>query len=457
MTSGPALFRRGNLLSRIPAVHRNILGTIGASLAVQVALVVNGVATARILGVLDRGHSALLILLATVLPVVAATGIPLSVTYWIAQEPRIGRRLLRSLRPTFARQLLAIVALHIAILYVVFHGSPGYVQQAAALSVLSSPAMAAWAYGMAILQANQQFRALNLARMVSPPLSAVIMLLLLATGTGDLFLVVLVWDLMIWLTALMTGIAAIRGLQPEDPASADCPAPPSIRTMHIFGLKALLGSVTPLEGFQLDQAIVGLFISQRSLGIYVVAVAFTNLPRFVSQSIGTVAYPHVAAERDPHSRSRNIVRFFVIALVFCGLTVGLIELVLPLVLPPLFGASFAPAIDVARILLLSALLFGLRRVLSECARGAGRPALGSLAEALSLMTLFPAVALTFGAGAQGVAVALVIAAAAGLVGIIIGLVWPRPQTGTGRAVENATQSAAGRPSPAVVEVSGGEG
>lgn len=111
-------------------------------------------------------------------------------------------------------------------------------------------------------------------------------------------------------------------------------------------------------------------------------------------------------------------------LLLCGATVGIIEVGLPVLVPLLFGTPFRAAIGVARILLISALLFALRRVLSECARGAGRPGLGSVAEVISLVTLFPAVAVLYGSGARGVALALVIAAFAGLVGMIVGLVWP---------------------------------
>ena len=75
-------------------------------------------------------------------------------------------------------------------------------------------------------------------------------------------------------------------------------------------------------------------------------------------------------------------------------------------------------------MLISALLFGLRRVLSECARGAGRPGLGSVAEVISLVTLFPAVAVLYHSGARGVALALVVAAFTGLAGMVVGLVIP---------------------------------
>ncbi len=408
------------LPSRLSAVHRNVAGSIAASLGTQFALLLSGVAGARILGVLDRGRSALLLMFATILPLIATAGMPLSVTYWIAQNRRIGRRLVAGIRRILVIQTLAVVLVHACVLVLVFHGAPSGVQISAAVSLAAGPPILAWIYALAILQGTQQFRALNLCRMFFPPLNAAVLLGFLVTGVRGLLVVTIVWVTLYTLSALITVLAARRGLV-QAAADDDGSPVPSTRTMSIFGLKALLGSVTPLEGFQLDQAIVGVFISQAALGIYVVAVAFTNLPRFVAQSIGMVAYPNVAANEDGQGPRRKIIAFTIMTLVLCGATVVVTELALPFLVPRLFGASFAPAVGVARILLISALLFGLRRVLSECARGAGRPALGSVAEAVSLALLVPCVLLFSGSGAKGVALALVVIGVAGVATVGVGL------------------------------------
>jgi len=387
-------------------------------MVVQAALLVNGVATARGLGVLDRGHLALFQLLATVLPIVTTMGLPLTITYWIAREPGLGRPLLRTLHRAVFGQLALTLLIHAGVLYAFFHGSASEVREAAALSLLCSPAIAVWSYGMAVLQANQRFRALNLSRMVSPAISAALTAGYLVAGVGTLLLITLTWVALYWLTAIITAIAAVRSLAPADPTP---PILPTRRRLLSFGMKSLLGSVTPLEGFQLDQAAVGIFVSQRSLGLYVAAVAFTNLPRFISQNIGLVAYPHVAAERDSHGQRRALLGFITMTIVLCGGACVVIELALPWLVPALFGSAFEPAVGVAQILMISAFLFGLRRVLTEATRGAGRPALGSIAEIVSLAALFPAIAILYPSGAEGVATALVVAAAAGLSAILFGL------------------------------------
>ncbi len=417
------------------AVQRSIAGSIGVSLFTQLGLLLSGVAGARILGVLDRGRSALLLLFATVLPLLGTLGTPLSVTYWIARDERIGVRLMRKLRPLIAGQTVGLLVIHACILVVVFRDEPSHVQIAAAISLLGTPTIVTFFYALAVLQGTKDFRALNLCRLIFPPLNAGVLIAMFVTGVGGLWLVTTVWVALYGLSALIAALAARRSLRRAGAAAATAEPPPasagprpsaagplpSTRELLAFGLKALLGSMSPLTGFQLDQAIVGLFISQAALGIYVVAVAFTNLPRFVAQSVGLVAYPHVAAEDSRHGHARSILAYTGLTLVLCGIVVAGTELVLPFLVPHLFGAAFASAVAVGRILLISSLFFCLTRVLSDCARGAGRPALGTVAEVVSLASLFPFVALLSASGAKGVAVALVLASGAGVFSIVAGL------------------------------------
>lgn len=369
---------------------------------------------------LDRGRAALLLLLASVLSVIASLGLPLSVTYWIARDVGSARALLRRIVRTVAFQLGAMLVVHAGVLVIVFHSAPLRVQISAAISLLGSAAFFIWTYELAVLQGNQQFRALNFCRMIFPPSYAIVLIVFLAIGLKSIVAVTIAWVGLCALSAIITGAVALRGLAPPHPESQA----PSSREMSVFGFKGLLGSVTPLEAFQLDQAIVGLFISQAALGVYVVGVAFTNLPRFIGQSVGSVAYPAVAASASKGGSRRSIIQFTVMTIVLCGAVIGLTELALPFLVPKLFGHAFDGAIGVARILLLSAMLFALRRVLSECSRGIGRPLLGTVAELVSLACLVPAILLANVSTAKGVATALVFVAAAGLLTIVAGLLRP---------------------------------
>ena len=182
-----------------------------------------------------------------------------------------------------------------------------------------------------------------------------------------------------------------------------------------FGVKGMLGVANPVETFNLDQAIVGLVLSPAILGLYVVGVAFTNLPGFVAKSVGLVAYPQVASQLTAADARRAVWRYFWFNLALGSVVIVILELRSSWLVTLFFGSGFRGAIPITRILLVSSFFRAGRRVLSDALRGADFPGLGSLAEIASWVVLLPLLPLfvTLG-GAQGVAFALVIASSVSL-------------------------------------------
>ena len=380
----------------------------------QVTLLASGVFGARMLGVTDRGRLALLLLLGSIVTQLGSLGMPLSLTYWTARDGGLSGSSRRRIVGFVIRQVPVVTGIHAAILVALFAAASPTVSEAAAITLLATPAMLVYQYSLAVLQGERRYSSFNVQRLALPALYASTLTVLYLVGVRGLVPVTVAWDAAVALPAISSTLAVLRGPAPR--ARSDAPAVPE---MVRFGVKGLLGSVAPLEAFQLDQAIVGLFISPMALGLYVVGVAFTNIPRFIGQAIGLVAYPHLAAHRDAPDAARSVLRFMAAGLALCGLAAAAVELALPWLVPHLFGAAFAPAVGIGRVLLLSALLVSMRRLLADCARGVGLPGLGSAAEVAAL-ALFPLAVLVIGGGATGVAWALVLSGA-----VPLGLVVPR--------------------------------
>jgi O-antigen ligase len=187
-----------------------------------------------------------------------------------------------------------------------------------------------------------------------------------------------------------------------------------------FGLKGFFGSVSPVEDFHLDQAAVALFLNPVSLGFYVVAQAFINLPRLVAQSVGVIAYPSVAGHRDPRLARRLLWRHFALGAALTLGAVTILEVAVPSLISLLFGAAFSEAVPIARILLIGAFCVSARRVLADGVRGAGYPMLGTIAEAASWMIMIPAmVVLPPVFGPEGVALAVTVAWAVSLITLLV--------------------------------------
>src|SRR5207302_3179790 len=126
------------------------------------------------------------------------------------------------------------------------------------------------------------------------------------------------------------------------------------------------GSLYPLDAFRFDQVIVGLLLAPISLGLYVVASSFTNLPRFLAQSIALIAFPQIASQRDFASRRAQVLRFFLFGTALAAITVVLVEGIVGFLTPMLFGEACRGSGQIARMLVVGAFCLSCRRVLTDC-------------------------------------------------------------------------------------------
>jgi O-antigen/teichoic acid export membrane protein len=402
---------------RTKSIERASVETVLTGLFAQMTLMLSGVLVARILGVENRGHLALMALFPLILVYIGTLGLPLATTYYLAQGAD-GRDLLRSVRVSTAKQTVILLVVYIAILWLVFRGTPSGVRVAAAYTLLAIPALIAQIWGLSILQGHQRFRAFNLFRLLQPALYAGAVVVMFIKGVSDIEAIALAWVATSLVSGLLTLVVGVRGL-PKTGSQ-----PPPLAEMYRFGFKGLVGWVSPLETFQLDQVVVGLALSPSALGFYVVAAAFTNLTRlFIPQSLGMVAYPHVASAADPVDARRAVWRFFFAALIICSLVVLILEGLIGWLIPIFFGQAFSHSVPLARILLIGSLFLGLRRVLTDGSRGAGHPGLGTLAEGCTAAIAVPALIVGGNSGVQGIAWALTISYGLGLA-IMIALTIP---------------------------------
>lgn len=405
---------------RRTSIERASIETVITGFGLQLTLMVSGVLVARILGVEDRGHLALMTLFPLILVMTGTLGLPLATTYYLAQGAD-GRGMLHSVRRSTVKQTLVLLALYAVIAWFAFSGSPTEVRLAAAYTLLGIPALVVWFWGQGVLQGYRRFRAFNLLRLLQPALYSVALVAVFIAGGHDIETIAVIWVVTAFVGGVWTLAVALRGL-PEKGTR-----PPPLAAMYRFGLKGMVGWVSPLETLQLDQIVVGLALSPAALGLYVVAAAFTNLTRlFIPQSLGMVAYPHVASAPDPMHARKTVWRFFFVALIVSVLIVGVLEGIIGWLIPILFGDEFSRAVPLARILLIGSVFLGLRRVLTDGTRGAGHPGLGTLAEGCTAALAVPALLIGLNHGVQGVAWALTVCYGLGLA-IMIGLAIPALQ------------------------------
>ena len=164
--------------------------------------------------------------------------------------------------------------------------------------------MLAQQYGLALLQGHLRLRLFNALRLLPWSLYAV--------GVGD----------------------ALRRRRPRDRADRrgapgrvlDQPAPPAAQRAAIlprgrrcsvgrrfllsFGLRGLLSSFSAVDVLRPDQVVLALFLSPSALGLYVVGLAFTNLPYFIAKSVGLITFPWVASRTEEGDARRTMWSLF---------------------------------------------------------------------------------------------------------------------------------------------------
>jgi O-antigen/teichoic acid export membrane protein len=254
-----------------------------------------------------------------------------------------------------------------------------------------------------MLQGKQRFAAFNALRLLPATVYAGGVVALFVVGGDSVLSVVLLTmgaNLAIGVTTLAVGLR-VAGRADAAVQRGD------ISAMLRFGLRGLLGSVLPIESLPLDQMVLALFLAKDALGLYVVGLAFTNLPRFVSQSVGLVAYPAIAGQTDAKAAKRSLWAFFWLTMAAAVVIVVPLWLAAGRLVPFFFGGDFRDAVAVTRILLPGALFAAGRRILSDGMRGRGHAAAGTVAEVASWFWLAPALAILVPLwGVNGVAAAL---------------------------------------------------
>lgn len=390
--------------------------SVANALAGQALLVISGLVVPRILGVENRGHLAFFVLLGIILTQLGGLGLPVASTYWIAGRRRAPHLVVRALAAPALMQVVVLLGVNFLILLAIVRPEGHQVWLSALVALGQIPGLIAQQYGSAILLGLERFPTFCACRLLSLTSYAVATAVIFITGGGTLLIVVSVWTASVLVGGFVSLAVALRAVKAAREDECSHPGRPALRPMLSFGLRGLLGSASPTDTLQLDQAVIGLFLSPTALGLYVVGAAFANFPRIIGISLGFVAYPRAAAQKTRAQARSVALRFCAASVVVCGAFVVLLEVLVRRLVPFLYGHSFAPSARLAQILLVSSLLISTRRVLVEGIRGAGYPALGTMAEVVAWLSLIPSLlVLAPLLGLDGVALSMVAAAATGLV------------------------------------------
>jgi O-antigen/teichoic acid export membrane protein len=145
-----------------------------------------------------------------------------------------------------------------------------------------------------------------------------------------------------------------------------------------FGCRAWASNLGALANARLDQLMMIPLVPSRQLGLYAVAVTYSNLPSVLSSSMMTVIGPRIAA--GDNALVGRSVRVTIGIMTGAGACFALLA---PVVIPLGFGHDFGQAVEMAWILLVAGVPLAATVVLSGALICAGRPGVAAIGQLIA--------------------------------------------------------------------------
>jgi O-antigen/teichoic acid export membrane protein len=347
--------------------------TYGTNLTVAVLSLANVLIVSRALGPEGRGDVVFLAAMAFFTAMLASAGIEESNANFAASEPPL-RRALATNSVVLALLLGVLAAGVVQGLIAAFPAVAGPSSSALRWLTLGFiPVLLLNLYLRWLVRADYAFAVTNIAWLVSPVANVGVngllaLLGLLTVGTA----------VATWLAGQAAGTLILTWYVVRRAVGF---GRPDIRLMARtlrFGLKTHAGRVMLLGNWRLDQWLLGAISGARELGLYSVAVAWTEALSYLPTAVKFVQRPYLVRSA-PRDAVRQAAIAFRLAMLFTVvLMVGMV-LAAPILCVTFFGEEFRGSIVQLRVLVIGALGMLALTIFGNALVARGKPVLSSVA------------------------------------------------------------------------------
>lgn len=373
--------------------------------------------TSRALGAVGRGEIAFLTTMALLSANVALLGVQEANANLAGVEPRSRPALLTN-SILLAVAFGAAAAVGVAVIVNVFPSTGGEVSDWIRWVALAAiPMLVLQTYVQLLAQADYGFRLTNLAWLFGPIVNVGVNGALALAGVLSVQSVVATW---------VAGQAVATAFVLLSLARAYGLARPSAQLAKRalgFGLKSHLGRVMMLGNYRLDQWLLGILAGPRELGVYSVAVVWSETLFFLPTALSMVQRPDLV-RASPQRAAEATATVFRGAVLLTTLAGFVLFAIAPALCVGLFGEDFRDSAIDLRILVFGGIGIVALKQLGSSLTAQRRPLLSTAGIGVALLTT---VALDFALipshGAVGAAIASTAAYTAG--GIAIALIFVR--------------------------------
>ena len=401
-----------------PRMRRSFALTYAASVLAAALGLVNVLIVARALGPTGRGEVTFLTTIAMITSQLSSLGVEEAAGN-IAGARAHARPALatNALVLSFIFGMLAVGV--VTLLIAIFPSVGGDVStELRWLALGAVPVLVLNLYLQFVIRADYGFAVTNAVLLFAPILNVVVNGALWAAGVITVETALIVWvagQLIATVVLALYLTMRLAGFGRPDRALAG--------EMVGFGVKAHAGRVMKTGNYRLDQWILGSIAGSKELGLYSVAVAWTEALFFLPEALSTVLRPDLVRASAADAARQAATVFRVALLATLPFVVGVV-IAAPVLCVTIFGSSFEGSIDDLRVLAPGALGIVALKVLANALVAQGRPLLANLAIAVAfVVTIVLDIILIPPYGGVGAAIASLVAYTSG--GLVVALVFMR--------------------------------
>jgi O-antigen/teichoic acid export membrane protein len=351
--------------------------TYGSNLGVAFLSLVNVLITSRILGASGRGEFVFLTTIAMLTSTLASFGVEEATANIAGTEPRRRRALggnVVALALGFGLLAIGVLAILMAAFPAIAGGSDPTLRW---LALASIPMLILLFYLQFLVRADYGFAATNAAALIAPVLNVAVNGLLAALGVLTVSTAIITWILgQAVATLLLIAYTQTRlsGFGRPDARLA-------ARSVG-FGLKAHTGRVMKTGNYRLDQWLLGSIGGQRELGLYSVAVAWSEALFYLPEALAMVLRPD-AVRATPREAGRQTAIVFRIAILLTAPLALALVIAAPFLCVTLLGDEFHGSIDQLRVLVPGAFGMVALKLLANMLTAQRKPMLANAALAMA--------------------------------------------------------------------------
>ncbi len=399
--------------SRRPSFLSSAALTWGTNIAVAILALVNVLIVARTLGPTGRGQVAFLTTIGTLVAYLANMGINQSNSNLGGTRPE-ARPALATNSVLFALLFGALGAGGVLALVAIFPGAGG--DSSATLrwiALAGIPVVILETYLTNLLQAEYGFIVTNAAWLAGPFVNAATNGILAGLGHLTPKSAITAWAASWAVSVSVLVIAQARR------AGFGRPSLPLARAMLWFGLKAHAGRILLVGNYRLDQWLVGTIAGSRELGLYSVAVAWSEGLFYLPTALVSVQRPDLV-RATPQEAARQTTAVFRVAALITAFLAGALVLAAPLLCTTVFGSAFSGSTDMLRVLAIGGFGVVALKLFGQALTAQRKPMLETAAIAVAFcLGLALDLVLIPGHGGMGAAVAAAVAYSVGGLAVIL--------------------------------------